>query len=130
MRGPAAKGITIEDVHITPEEPLPYDIITIDASGWVGYTGPQVDYTEFLMIDESLQLDMFFLVGDLPAVTPWSYSEDIPSLDAGSYTLTVRAFEPPYGEPGNTYITSFTVVSEPATIALLAIGALLLTKRY
>jgi len=122
LRVPAAKGITIEDVQITPDEPTPYHIITIDVSGWVGYTGPQVEYTEFSSVDTSLQLDMFFLVGDLPAVTPWSYSEDISALDVGSYTLTVRAFEWPYTEVGDTYVTSFDVVPEPATLLLLASG--------
>ena len=117
-----ATVISIADVNIEPEEPLLYDIITISASGQTASMGNEVDHTEFSIVDMYLQLDLFFDLGELHIVGPWSYSEDIAPLDAGTYTLTVRAFDWPNGGLEDTYITSFTVVPEPATLVLLASG--------
>ena len=127
---PGAKGGGITDVYIIPEEPLPDEIITIYASGYASSAGPQVDYTEFSATGTSLSLDMFFLWGILPVVTSWSYSEEILPLAPGDYTLTLQSFGPPYapyyGRLEDTYITSFTVVPEPATVVLLGMGGVLL----
>jgi len=62
-------------------------------------------------VEQSVQLDLFFGVGYSTAVGDWSHSEEIGTLPAGTYNLTVRTFEPIYGL-NHTYTISFTVVPE------------------
>jgi hypothetical protein len=56
-------------------------------------------------------------------ITPWSHTENIGNLSAGSYNLTVRTIEGI--DVTDTYITSFEVVPEPASFALFGLGLLI-----
>jgi len=98
--------------------------ITILVSGVEGSGGVQIISTHFSAIDNSLLFDIHLDLGICLWVTPWSYSEVIGTLSAGTYNLTVRRFLPDYYPPPivNSYEMSFTVVPEPVTIALLAVG--------
>jgi len=107
----SAKAIGITDVYILPEEPTPVDVITIYASGGLEYLDTPFDHSELSIVEQSVQLDLFFGVGYLPAVGDWSHSEEIGTLPAGTYTLTVRVFEPLDGL-NHTHTISFTVVPE------------------
>ena len=117
--------IHIENVDITPPEPTILDIINIDVLGSASGSGSQVEYSEFSQDGTSLQLDLFVDVGDLTVPSTWTHLEQLGPFDAGSYSLTVRAFEYQDGTYKDTYpAVEFTVVPEPATIALLGLGLL------
>jgi len=118
----AQMRVTLSDVHISPTEPEPVDVITVFASGGLAYFDIPFDHSEFSINQQSLQLDLYFGNGYSPAIGDWSHSEEIGMLPAETYTLTVRTFEPRHGL-NDTYTTSFTVVvPEPTTVLLLAVG--------
>jgi hypothetical protein len=113
---------TITDVHILPEEPTIYDVITIVTSGVEGSGAVLIDSSNFDRVGTSLQLDIFLDVGVFQVITPWSHSEDIGTLPVGLYELTVQTLE--QGVVTDTYSTSFEVVPEPTTILLLGLGVI------
>ena len=123
--------IPIDGAYTIPSQPATTDPITIVAYGQVGYINTPIDHTDFYMADTSLQLDIFFDFSEtlLPMVAPWSHSEPIGMLSEDSYTLTVRTFEWPVIVIADTYLTSFEVVPEPATVLLLGLGGLALLRR-
>ena len=114
---------TITDVSIIPEQPTLEDAITILTSGVEGAGGVSIIDSVFQMAGTSLELDIFINVGLFDELTPWSHSEIIGTLPANSYDLTVT-LDAYYGSHTeiDTYSTSFTVVPEPATVFLLAMG--------
>jgi hypothetical protein len=106
-----AISVDIADVHVSPAEPTPIDVITIFASGGLAHLDTPFDHSELSIVEQSVQLDLFFGVGYLHAVGDWSHSEEIGTLPAGTYTLMVRTLEPIFGL-NHTYTISFTVVPE------------------
>jgi hypothetical protein len=119
----ASVNATITDVSIVPSLPTPLDVISIDISG-VESTGPVfITDTDFRQDGTLLELDIFLDVGFAAVVTPWSHTENIGTLSAGLYDLTVRTVED--SVVSDTYSTSFEVVPEPATLILLALGSLI-----
>ena len=114
---------SITDVDIFPEAPTAIDLITISVSGVEGSGDVLITDSDFNIQGTVLELDIFLEVGAFPVITPWSHSEDVGPLPAGMYDLTVRTLE--LAEVTDTYSMPFEVVPEPATVLLLAVGALL-----
>ena len=117
-----ATAIWIDSVHVIPEQPFEIDIITFDIVGGASSRPSQVAYDEFTQNGTSLQFDLYIEMGMLPQISDWTYSKDISPLSAESYTLEVRAFDYRSGTLEDTYTFDFTVVPEPVTILLLAMG--------
>lgn len=130
MMGTDSVKATITDVSILPEEPTIIDPLTIAVSG-VEDAGPiSITGSNFLMEDSSLELDIFISMDFFFETTPWSHSEIIGTLPADYYNLTVNAhYSGPYTGT-DTYLTSFTVVPEPATALLLAIGMVQIRLKF
>ena len=127
----AFNGITlanIVDVQISPVIPKISDEITINIFGREGSGPVSIDGSYFERQGTILQLDIFLNVGFFAVMTPWSHSQNIGTLPAGTYNLTVKTYELP--NLTNTYSTSFEVVPEPSTILLLALGALGILLKY
>ena len=122
----ANAGIT--DVNIVPTIPAISDSISIMAYGVEGSGGVEINDTVFTIDGYSLQLDMYLNVGICQVATPWSYTEDIGILAAGSYELIVNRYLPSYFPPPiiHSYTTDFTVVPEPGTLAIFGFGLPLL----
>ncbi|MDH4240836.1 MAG: PEP-CTERM sorting domain-containing protein [Phycisphaerae bacterium] len=110
----------IIDVHILPEQPTVVDDITIFASGLTANSPVLSQYSEFSVLDRSLQLDIFIETGPWTSIDTWWHSEEIGRLSVGRYDLAVYAFE--WMKPAGSHIIEFEVVPEPASIFLLAIG--------
>ena len=103
-------------VVIQPETPTIYDSIEIISTGVRG-SGPVTVENTFFQIDEAaLTLDIFLNVGFLTVVSPWHYTENIGTLPAGVYDLTVTAYAD-YGPP-ETCFTSLNVVVPKPTITV------------
>jgi hypothetical protein len=85
-------GVNIQDVNIDPNRPTDKDSITIVVSG-SGSTMPAwMDGSDFRMAATSLELDIFVSLGPFEEISEWSHSEIIGTLPAGSYDLTVQAY--------------------------------------
>ncbi|MHC4239531.1 MAG: PEP-CTERM sorting domain-containing protein, partial [Planctomycetota bacterium] len=86
----------------------------------------------FLQEENQLTLDLTIDMGILPAIDYWSHSEEIGTLVPNTYFTTVNLFfpdAPPGDELQDTYTTEFTVTPEPSSLALFALGSLLLRRR-
>lgn len=102
----------IHNVYADPNQPTNSDSITIVVSGEEGQRPVLITGSNFQINGTTIELDIFLHVGFLMAITPWSHSEIIGSLPAGSYDLIVNAH---YGGAYNwthTYSTSFMVMIE------------------
>jgi len=110
----------VTDVHILPEQPTVVDDITIFASGLTASSPVLSQYSEFSVLDRSLQLDIFIETGPWASIDTWWDSEEIGRLPVGRYDLTVYAFE--WMEPAGSHTIEFEVVPEPASILLLWVG--------
>ncbi len=110
---------------VQPETPTIYDPISIISSATAGSGPVVVEQSLFQVNGSHLSLNLDVSVGALQVITPWSYTENIGTLPAGSYDLAVTA---DYYFAGWTnseeYYTSFEVIPEPATILLLSCGVL------
>ena len=113
----------ITDVFIFPEEPIEIDPITISVFGVEPYNISITD-TIFTVNETFLDLDIYFELGNLTVVTPWSHSEDIGFLGVGIYELTVNTINELEPEFNDSYYTTFEVTPEPATILLFGLGAI------
>jgi hypothetical protein len=102
----------IKDVHTDPNQPTNSDSITIVVSGVKGKGPVSITDSNFQINGTSLELDIFLHVGFLTAITPWSHSEIIGSLPAGSYDLIVNAHYSGSSTGTETYSTSFMVMIE------------------
>ena len=112
----------ITDVHLLTEEPTMNDVITIVTSGVESCSPVFITDSVFHAEETALELNIFLFVGPYTVVTPWSHSQDIGTLPAGLYELTVRTFEVP--NITDTYSMTFEVVPEPTTVLLLALGVI------
>jgi len=118
-------------VDILPGTPTIYDPINIISSGFAGAGPVDVENTLFQINEINLTLDVYLNVGYLTVITPWSYTEDIGALPAGTYNLTVTAY---YDYSGFTaseesYTSFEVIIPEPASLLLLGFGGMLLMKR-
>jgi len=84
--------VSIDDVKIIPDQPFPYENITIQVFGGFSSMGPYFNKSIFSIDDFFLQLDLFFTDDFCPAIPePWSHDESIGMLFPGSYDLLVQA---------------------------------------
>jgi hypothetical protein len=118
FQGVAMAIIWIDSVNVVPAQPLEIDVITFNISGGASGTPSQVEYSQLLQNETSLQLDLYVNVGVFQALSPWTYSKQISPLPPEVYNLQVRAFDNYYGTLQDTYTMDFTVVPEPATLAI------------
>lgn len=114
---------------VQPETPTIYDPISILSNATAGSGPVEVEQSLFQVNGSHLSLNLDVKVGMLQVVTPWSYTENIGTLPAGSYDLAVTA---DYYFAGWTnseeYYTSFEVIPEPASILLLLAGVSVMRK--
>ncbi len=115
-------AIDITNVEVIPVQPSSTNSITFSISGISGSSPTSVVYDLFSQNGVSLQLDLYLNRGFLPAVSSWDYSKQIQPLVPAIYNLEIRAFNNDSGILEDTYNLGFTVVPEPATIALLSLG--------
>lgn len=124
--------VHIDSVIINPPSPGPLETISVVTDGWSGTNFIGVDYTDFLQIDHSLELDIYCSVGLLTIVDSFHHTELLETFSPGDYDLTVRTFSSLGGNPyeyGDTFVTSFTVIPEPTTFLLLGFGAVMLRRK-
>ncbi len=111
---------SITNVSVSPPTPTLIDPITLSISGVEPYGAVEITNTDFSINGYVLQLDITLNVGHFSVVTPWSHSEPIGALPSGFYDLTVKTIQ--QDVVTDVYSTSFEVVPEPSTIALLGLG--------
>ncbi len=121
--GGAIVGIDL--VEVVPSQPTEDDIITFDIYGWASQEPSWVEYDEFSQNGSSLQLDLYVNTGDLYSYSDWTYSKQISTLPADTYTLEVNSFDYDDGSLDDTYIVEFTVVPEPMSLVFLGVGVYL-----
>ncbi|MBN2019477.1 MAG: PEP-CTERM sorting domain-containing protein, partial [Sedimentisphaerales bacterium] len=121
----------ILDVNVFPEQPTINDEIAIITSGITSLGGIQIEGSDFEMQGNSLLLDIFIRTGAATVEIPYLYSENIGTLPAGLYDLTVRNFETSLYDITHTYTysTTFEVVPEPSTLVLLSFGFIQVMRR-
>jgi hypothetical protein len=108
----------INNVSIFPENPNMFDAITIIVSGGEPAHPVLIESTNFEKVGASLLLDVYVNIGVLQEPTLWSHYEDIGTLSAGMYDLTVREFVKDSGLT-DTHSINFEVIPEPAAIFFL-----------
>ncbi len=114
----------ITDVYVTPTEPMEWEGITVVTSGIASRDGVTLTGTDFRVNGSQLELDLNLDLGQSAVMTPWTFSEGIGSLAAGSYDLTVTAYYDMIVLDPSVYSYSFEVVPEPVTAMLLGAGFL------
>ena len=82
-----AIALWIDNVEVTPTQPLDTDIITFNIDGRAGGSPSWVEYDEFYQDETSLCLDVYIDAGMLSAVSFWTHSREISPLAADDYTL-------------------------------------------
>jgi len=120
--------VSIDDVQIIPDQPLPWEIITIQVFGEFTHGGLQFDNSIYTPDNFNLQLDLFFTEGAGPSIfVPWSRNEEIGMLTSGDYDLLVHAYWRSSIETSyilhDSYSTEFIVVPEPNALLLFTLGA-------
>ena len=113
---------SIDDVYITPEIPIPTDIININVLGTESTGSVLILDSEFLRDGTDLSLDIFLDVGHFQVITPWDHTETIGILPTDTYDLTVNAYI--NNSLAYTHIKNFKVVPEPTSILLLTVGTI------
>jgi len=125
----AASGASLVDVHIIPPAPTEQDVLTVYASGFMPQDGGYVEQTDLVLLGTSVNLGLYFkYTYGIQLPTPWSYAQEIGSLNAGTYQLTVRTFGEVNPNLNDTFQTSFTVIPEPTSGSLL-LGGLILARK-
>jgi hypothetical protein len=104
----------ITDAYIEPNQPTDIEVITIVVSGVEGSGPVLITDSDFQVKGNSLELNIFLLVGYYGMITQWSHSDIIGSLPADEYNLTVNAYYSGAYTGTDTYLISFTVV--PTTV--------------
>jgi len=121
-----ATTVWIDSVNVIPEQPLETDIITFDIVGRASSSPSEVGYDEYAQNGTSLQLDLYVDMGISTMISDWTYEKQIGTLNAGTYSLEVRAFD---NYDDTLQYTSdpvyFTVVPEPTTFVLFSFGLLI-----
>ena len=120
---------TITDVSIVPSLPTPLDVIFINVLGQESSGPVFIEDTDFRQDGMSLELDISLDVGAFLVITPWSHTENIGTLPAGVYDLTVNTIVELEPFRNDTSFTRFEVVPEPGTLVLFGLGGLF-TKNY
>ena len=117
--------VSIDDVEIIPNQPLPYENISIQVDGEFTHCGVRFDESIFTVNNQTWQLDIYFTEGFGPSIPePWSHDENISALPLGSYDLLVQAYwrsSPEYNYIlHDSYPTNFDVIPEPAAFLIYA----------
>lgn len=118
----------IESVDIIPSLPTEIDEITFNISGWSPTSPSYVEYDQFFEDGSSLQLDLYVNRGFLTATSEWTYSKQISTLPANTYTLELNEYDYYDNSLDHTYIFEFTVVPEPTTLVFFSIGLCIFTN--
>jgi hypothetical protein len=131
--------VTVDGIDVSPLAPLVGQPISLTSYGWIGYIADIsfVD-SDYSISGNNIVLNSYFIdtnpggIG-LPIADRWEDTQNIGSLDAGTYNVTslawITAFYGLPGELSDGYSTSFTVVPEPASMLLFASALGLLRRK-
>jgi hypothetical protein len=146
---PVSAQVTLTELSVEPPVPTTTDNIVASVSGMVNVSESPAFFVLWKREASSILVDVlhdFIGAGAPPVIYPYTAHPVIGSLPAGDYNLTARLFSsvrdfppPTYEQPWrfpasdirlkSTLSTTFTVVPEPATIALSIASVLLLVRR-
>lgn len=118
---------TITDVSVLPTQPTETDTISINVMGLEGSGGVQISDSVLTVNGDQISLDLSLELGWLTVMTDWSHLETIGTLPSGIYELTVTTID--NYNVMDSCLTSFEVIPEPCTLALLGLGGLVLRRR-
>lgn len=133
-------SVVITDITVTPQNPTIVDNIFVSVDGGIGYID-DIEMTghNFQIDGATIYFDIYFLDSSqggisLPITGDWNVTEPIGLLQANTYSVVSRAWladiESPVYDLKDSYSTDFTVIPEPMTLSLLALGGLLIRKRH
>jgi len=112
---------SIHNAYTEPNQPTDKDLITIVIDGVEGQGPVLITDSNLQITGTSLEIDISLNVGPFTEITPWSHSEIIGTLPAGSYDLIVNANYSGSHTGTETYSTTFTVIAEPRVEAVVEI---------
>jgi hypothetical protein len=116
-------------VELSPEVPTEHDAVSIRAYGEVGSSSWYIQLADTVISGRDIMMEIYFQdsgVG-VPAITPWMHTEDVGNLAVGTYSLTVKTYQ--NSSLADSYASSFSVVPEPSTMGLTALGGAVLYAR-
>jgi hypothetical protein len=125
---------SINTVTLTPSSPIQFTPWRLDITGIRGNTAihppafPNLDFA-YSRTGPDLMLDLLWLQegAGVDIVEPYSKTYFMDPLPAGNYTLHLRSLV--NGAPIATRNVPFTVVPEPAMLAMILPGSLLILRR-
>lgn len=139
---PARAATQIQGIDVTPVTPTPADAILLQTDLLFPNTNYSIQSNDFqFLTPNEIQVDLVVLVPGivLPALRSETVDTPLGMLAPGDYDYTVRVFElyaPAVpGQPVqpqtlvDTQAGQFTVVPEPGSLTLLAIGGWAVARR-
>ena len=80
FNGKTSHALGINDVQVIPQNPTISDTISIYSYGWLAYRYAPFDHSDLFIDNYSLQLDIYFGHGHLPATGGWAHTYSCTSV--------------------------------------------------